>query len=102
WLRSGPVRPCLDALGPACLTELARLLPELRLAHPGVPDAPPSTDPGRRHHLLDAVRRGLLAVGRPLLLVVDDLQWCDTDTVELCEILVRSAAAAPARLCGPG
>ena len=100
WLRSGPVRPCLDALGPACLTELARLLPELRLAHPGLPDAPPSTDPGRRHHLLDAVRRGLLAVGRPLLLVVDDLQWCDTDTVELCEIFVRSAPSAPVLVAG--
>ena len=55
WLRSGPVRPCLDTLDPACLTELARLLPELRLAHPGLPDAPPATDPGRRHHLLVAV-----------------------------------------------
>ncbi|HSU08174.1 MAG TPA: BTAD domain-containing putative transcriptional regulator [Pseudonocardia sp.] len=95
WLRSGPVATCLDTVGPACLTELARLLPELRLAHPDLPVAPPATDPGRRHHLLDAVRRGLLAAGRPLLLVVDDLQWCDTDTVELCEILVRSAPAAP-------
>jgi DNA-binding SARP family transcriptional activator len=95
WLRSGPVRACLDTLDAACLTELARLLPELRVAHPDLPDAPPATDPGRRHHLLTAVRRGLLATGEPLLLVVDDLQWCDPDTVELCEILVRSAPAAP-------
>ena len=95
WLRSGPVATCLDTLDPACLTELARLLPELRLAHPGLPVAPPATDPGRRHHLLVAGCRGLLATGRPLLLVVDDLQWCDADTVELCEILVRSAPSAP-------
>jgi hypothetical protein len=100
WLRSGPVRPCLDTLDAACLTELARLLPELRLAHPGLPDAPPATDLGRRHHLLAAVRHGLLAVGKPLLLVVDDLQWCDPDTVELCEILVQSAPSTPVLITG--
>ena len=100
WLRSGPVGACLDTLDPACLTELARLLPELRQAHPGLPDAPPATDPGRRHHLLVAGCRGLLATGRPLLLVVDDLQWCDADTVELCEILVRSAPSAPVLVVG--
>jgi hypothetical protein len=30
-----------------------------------------------------------------LLLVLDDLQWCDTDTVELCQLLVQSAPSAP-------
>jgi hypothetical protein len=100
WLRCAPVRPHLDALDDVHLTELARLLPELRMTHPGLPDAPPATDPGRRHHLLAAVRRGLLAAGRPLLLVVDDLQWCDTDTVEVCEILVQSAPFAPILVVG--
>ncbi|MHA6625867.1 ATP-binding protein [Pseudonocardia sichuanensis] len=100
WLRSEPVRAGLDALGDVWLAELARLLPELRLAHPQLPDGPPATDVGRRHHLLDAVRRGLLATGRPLLLVVDDLQWCDTDTVELCGYLVRSAPSAPLLVAG--
>jgi DNA-binding SARP family transcriptional activator/tetratricopeptide (TPR) repeat protein len=95
WLRTEPVRAGLDTLGGAYLVELARLLPELRLAHPGLPDGPPATDVGRRHHLLDAVRRGLLATGRPLLLVVDDLQWCDTDTLELCGYLVESSPSAP-------
>ena len=45
WLRSGPVATCLDTVGPACLTELARLLPELRLAHPDLPVAPPAPAP---------------------------------------------------------
>jgi DNA-binding SARP family transcriptional activator len=95
WLRSEPVRACLDTLGGTWLVELARLLPELRLVHPQLPDGPPATDVGRRHHLLDAVRRAFLAPGRPLLLVVDDLQWCDTDTVELCGYLVQSSPSAP-------
>ena len=62
--------------------------------------ASPATDPGRRHHHHAAVRRGLQAGGRPLLLVVDDLQWCDTDTVEICEILVRSAPDTPVLIAG--
>jgi DNA-binding SARP family transcriptional activator len=95
WLRAEPVQSRLDTLDDVCLTQLARLLPELRMVHPVLPDAPPTTDFGRRHHLLDAVRRGLLAVGRPLLLVLDDLQWCDADTVELCQLLVQSASSAP-------
>ena len=95
WLRSEPVRSRLDTLDDIRLTELARLVPELRMAHPELPGTPPETDLGRRHHLLDAVCRGLLAVGRPLLLVLDDLQWCDTDTVELCQLLVQSAPSAP-------
>ncbi|OZM78379.1 AAA family ATPase [Pseudonocardia sp. MH-G8] len=100
WLRSEPVRAGLDALGDVWLAELARLLPELRPAHPQLPDGPPATDVGRRHHLLDAVRRGLLATGRPLLLVVDDLQWCDADTIDLCGYLVRCAPSAPLLVAG--
>jgi hypothetical protein len=73
WLRCEPVRSCLDGVDSAYLVELTRLLPELRAGRPGLPDAPASADVGRRRHLLDAVVRGLLAVRRPLLLVVDDL-----------------------------
>jgi DNA-binding SARP family transcriptional activator len=100
WLRSEPVRAGLDTLGGMWLTELARLLPELRIAHPQLPDAPPASDVGRRHHLLDAVGRGLLATGRSLLLVVDDLQWCDSDTLELCSYLVQSSPSAPVLVAG--
>lgn len=100
WLRSEPVQAGLGSLGAVWLTELARLLPELRTAHPRLPDAPPDGDVGRRHHLLDAVRRGLLATGRSLLLVVDDLQWCDTDTLELCGYLVQRSPSAPVLVAG--
>lgn len=100
WLRSDAVQAGLDALGDARLTELARLLPELRTAHPRLPDVPPAGDVGRRHRLLDAVRRGLLASRRSLLLVVDDLQWCDSDTLELCGHLVQSSPSAPVLIAG--
>ncbi|GAA5137153.1 ATP-binding protein [Pseudonocardia adelaidensis] len=100
WLRSDRVQAGLDTLGDVWLAELARLLPELGARHPRLPAAPPAADLGRRNHLLDAVRRGLLATGRPLLLVVDDLQWCDSDTLDLCAYLVQSAPSAPLLIAG--
>ena len=100
WLRSEPVRSGLPTVDGASLIELGRLLPELRARRPERPDALASTDVGRRHRLLDAVVCGLLAVRRPLLLVVDDLQWCDSDTLELCGFLVESAASVPVLVAG--
>lgn len=100
WLRSAPVRSSLDTLEDVWLAELARLLPELRTSHPELPDPPPVPDAGGRHRLLDAIRRGLLAGARPLLLVVDDLQWCDPETVELCGFLVQSTPSAPVLVAG--
>ncbi|GAA2901548.1 AAA family ATPase [Pseudonocardia halophobica] len=100
WLRSGPVSTRLHTLDDACLVELARLLPELRAERPDLPDLLPSAEVSGRRHLLDAVVRGLLAVRRPLLLVVDDLQWCDADTLDLCGYLVQSAPSAPVLVTG--
>ena len=100
WLRSGSVEPLPRHPGRRLPDRARSAAARAPAAHPGLPDAPPATDLGRRHHLLAAVRRGLLAVGKPLLLVVDDLQWCDPDTVELCEILVQSARSTPVLIAG--
>ncbi len=100
WLRSDVVRVGLERLDPVWLTELVRLLPELRRDRPGLPETSSATDAGQRQQLLDAVRRGLLACGRPLLLVVDDLQWCDPDTLELCAFLLQTSPQAPLLLAG--
>ncbi|SFO22189.1 transcriptional activator domain-containing protein [Pseudonocardia ammonioxydans] len=97
WLRSDTVRPALDRLPGVWRDELCRLLPELAA---GRRAGAATTGAARRHRLLEAARRGLLAAGEPLLLVLDDLQWCDPDTLELCEYLVR--ASPPARLLVAG
>jgi len=94
WLRSEPVHGALGGLDTVWLTELARLLPEIRASRSDLGEAPP-LDPARRYQLFDAVARALLAVGRPLLLVVDDVQWCDVDTLEMVGFLVRTARETP-------
>jgi predicted ATPase len=62
------------------MAELARLLPELARAHPEWRVAP-LTQEWQRQRLFEAIARALLARAQPLLLFLDDLQWCDRDTV---------------------
>jgi len=94
WLRSPALEPSLSRLEPVWLAELARLLPELRTADSG-PDLPPVAGDAGRHRLFDAIGRALLAGSRPLLLVVDDLQWCDRETLQLVGHLLLTASGAP-------
>jgi DNA-binding SARP family transcriptional activator/tetratricopeptide (TPR) repeat protein len=94
WLRAGPIRAGLGQLEEAQLAELSRLLPELRAERPGLPLPTPAADTAQRFLLLDAVAHALTAVRSPVLLVLDDLQWCDADTIELVGFLLRSAPAA--------
>ena len=94
-LRSETVRPTLARLESVWLAELARLLPELRDERPDLPEPPILHDEAHRQRLFEAVARGLLAPGRPLLLVVDDVQWCDPETLELLGFLIRRAPTAP-------
>jgi predicted ATPase len=77
---------------------LARLLPELPGA--AVPPAPadePATA-AARFRLLDEVGAVLLAAAedRPLVVVLEDLQWTDPPSLELLDFLARRLPAARA------
>ncbi|MGD8866377.1 MAG: hypothetical protein PVI01_02085, partial [Gemmatimonadales bacterium] len=100
WLRSEPVRPGLSRVTPIWLAEIARLLPELRQEYPELPEPAPQFLAWERRRLFEAVARGLLATGRPMLLVLDDAQWCDPDTLEWLRFLFRFAPSAPLLVVG--
>lgn len=59
--------------------------------------APPSVDGSERDRLLamDATRRMLetIAKERPVLVVLDDLQWADASSLDLIDLVVRSPAS---------
>ncbi len=97
-LRSDALRGHIDTLGTVWRAELARLLPELLEASPP-PTPSRSGDLAARHRLFDAVSRAIVG-DRPRLLIIDDLQWCDAETVELIGFVVRSAATAPVLIVG--
>jgi DNA-binding SARP family transcriptional activator/predicted ATPase len=92
WLRSRAVRPALSRLDVVWLSEVARLLPELTLEHRGLPRPAPLTESWQRQRLFEALAQALLHAPHPLLLVIDDLQWCDPDTLGWLHYLLRTYA----------
>jgi DNA-binding SARP family transcriptional activator len=91
WLRSQPVAARLARLDRPHLTELARLLPELA-AHAPPPEPLPAAELRRR--LFAAIARAVLAAGVPLLLIADDVQWADGQSLRLLHYLLRTAPSA--------
>ncbi|HEV2784759.1 MAG TPA: BTAD domain-containing putative transcriptional regulator [Solirubrobacteraceae bacterium] len=47
-----------------------------------------------RHELMEAVAEALLAPASPLLLVADDIQWADQETLQLLHYVLRSRTGA--------
>jgi hypothetical protein len=82
--------------------ELARLVPEFA----GAPSAEQATHPNdpetRRFLLFEAVTRFLAAASArtPVLLVLDDLHWADSGTVNLLRHLIRAPDAASLLIVG--
>jgi DNA-binding SARP family transcriptional activator len=93
WLRSPAIRAATAAIDPAWRAEVGRLMPE------GGPGGG-TPDPGsaammnawQRLRFFEGLARALLAVGRPLLLVLDNVQWCDQETLAIVTLCLRLAA----------
>ena len=85
WLRAR----ALPRLEPIWLIEIARLLPEVLVQHPDLPSPGPLTEAWQRQRLHEALARAMLGTGGPVLLWIEDLQWCDHDTLEWLHYLLR-------------
>ncbi|MFN8493654.1 MAG: BTAD domain-containing putative transcriptional regulator [Caldilineaceae bacterium] len=82
WLRAEPLRAVRPRVAPVWLSEVARLLPEILAEQSKVPPPAPMTERWQRQQLWEALARTLLVAPQPLLLLIDDLQWCDQETLE--------------------
>jgi DNA-binding SARP family transcriptional activator len=89
WLRSAEIRPRLDRLDDAARADLAPLLPDML---PAPASARLRNAPGaaQRQRLFEAAVRALVAGGGPTLLVIDDVQWCDPDSMQCLHFLLRA------------
>lgn len=85
WLRAHP----LPSLSPLWLSEVARLLPEVLTDSLEVPAPGPLPQAWQRQRLLEALARAILGGHQPLLLLLDNLQWCDRETLEWVRYLLR-------------
>ena len=89
WLRSDVIRQSVHRLADVWLTEIARLLPELLNECPRLPRPEPIAGFGQRQRFFEALSRAVLAVPQPLLLLIDDVQWCDQQTLQWLHFLLR-------------
>ena len=95
WLRTPAIEKAAMRLETERLSAITRLLPELRSRVPNLQPPQQLREDEHRHRLFDAAATALLSAGAPLLLVADDVQWCDQETLRFVHYLTRRAANAP-------
>jgi DNA-binding NarL/FixJ family response regulator len=96
-LRTSAVPTSLAADPGPIVLEFARLLPELALSLPDPLPAPLPDPEQEKRRLFAALTRFIKerAGQRPVLLVIEDLHWCDDISLEFLQSLARSCAAQP-------
>lgn len=90
WLRSEPVRAATLELRPHQLIEIARVVPELQERFP---DSEGLTQSWQRLHFYESLNAAFGKCRKPLLLMLDDLQWCDPETLEWLGAFLNSPYA---------
>ncbi|MEM7125610.1 MAG: AAA family ATPase [Chloroflexota bacterium] len=100
WLRSDALKAALNGLETVWLTEISRLLPELLVEQPDLPPPQPMTERYQRQQLFEALARAFTFSNQPMLLLIDDLQWCDQETLEWLRFLMRFEMAESLLIVG--
>jgi DNA-binding SARP family transcriptional activator/predicted ATPase len=80
-----------DLLEDVWLAELSQLMPELRARYPDLPLPLTGNANFVRARLFESIAAlgNALAEGRPSVLILDDMQWADADTLDLIHYLAR-------------
>ena len=88
----------LRKISPVSLAELAALVPAVAERFPDLPQLSGDFPEARQARLSRAVGQLLEATteGRPLILMVDDIQWADDASAQVLHALARHAAERPA------
>jgi len=89
WLQSDAVAPSVASLDAVRLREVARLWPELIPIRANRAAADQSLEPWQRIPFFDALAHAFQAAA-PLVLVADDLQWSDADSLEWLHYFLRT------------
>ncbi len=80
-----------DLLEDVWLAELSQLMPELRARYPDLPMPLTGNANFVRARLFESIAAlgNALASGQPSILILDDMQWADADTMDLVHYLAR-------------
>ena len=99
WLRSPAVQSAAATLDPAWRAEVGRLVPKEGREERGA-GLRAMADAWQRHRFFEGLARALIAVGRPTLLVLDNMQWCDQETLAFLTFFLGLAAGTPVLVAG--
>lgn len=95
WLRHPHLRAATRRLEPMWLSEVRRLVPEGEALADQATGVRAKVDAWQRLRFFEGLARAFLAVDRPLLLTIDDLQWSDKATLSWLSFLMSYAGSAP-------
>ena len=97
--RTGCATPAVQSaaasLEPVWRREVERLVPAGSRTARAASGARAMVDAWQRHRFLEGLARAFLGVGRPTLLVLENLQWCDQETLAFLAFLLGLAPGAP-------
>jgi hypothetical protein len=99
WVRNPAVQTTLPTLDEAWRTEVDRLVPSTGGGRRGA-GSRAMVDAWQRHRFFEGLARALLAVGRPTLLILDNMQWCDQETLAFLTLCLRLTPTAPIMVAG--
>ena len=88
-LRSPSIRPSLARLDDVWAVEVARIVPELQVERPKLVRHSKFDGAIERLRFFEALARAMFFDANPTLLVIDDLQWCDQETLEWLRFALR-------------
>ena len=89
WLRADVFAIARRDLADIWRSEVTRLLPELLIERPDLPQPEPLAERWQLQRFFEALARMVMSANHPLLLVLDDIQWCDEETLEWLSFLLR-------------
>jgi DNA-binding SARP family transcriptional activator/predicted ATPase len=95
WLRASGLRDELMHLDDIWLGLVARLLPEILLERSELPAPELFTESWQRQRFFEALARSISINTKPKLLVIDDLQWTDQESLAWLHFLLRYQLQAP-------
>jgi predicted ATPase len=91
-------------LEPSHLRELTRILPNILREFPNIEPPQPIKESWQRFQFFETMMQILLSAhaqaSKRLLLVIDDLQWCDSETLEWLLYLLRFDHTQPLLIIG--
>jgi DNA-binding SARP family transcriptional activator/tetratricopeptide (TPR) repeat protein len=94
WLRKPAVLSAMAALDPVWRAEVGRLVPSGGREERGS-GSRAMVDAWQRHRFFEGLARALMAVDRPMLLVLDNMQWCDQETLAFITFFLGLAPDVP-------